>query len=257
MNTGARKAGHFLFLAIFSFLINFSSQAQVTGASGRTVTQFDSSDRVLPILIESAMINSPLVKEFSAEKQGAETEYQISKKELLRNFSLNSGYNYGTVNNYYATDAVQPVPLWFSNRAESSWSVGAGVRINLEQLLGGSRLRQQRQKLNIDKADAQLQNIRNQVRQQVITQFQALKLARVVYLQRQAAVQSLFVNKELVDKQFREGSIKIGDQLQAEQAYNEAYLAAEEAKNTYQTQVLLLEETVGMAITPLLGRYFK
>lgn len=244
--------------AIFLFLctIIYSSVASQDSPAFRTPTLFDSSDRVLPLLIEAAQKVSPGVKELYAQKNSAEIDYELSKKELLRNLSLNSSYNYGNYNSYFPSDAGG-IPLWYSNHSQSAYSVGAGLSINLEQLLGGTKLRKEKEQMNIARADAQLQGIRNHIRQQVITQFQALKLARVVYFQRQQSLQSLFLNKELVDKKFREGSVKISDQLDAEKAYSEAYLATEEAKNSYQTQVLLLEELVGMPITPLLSKYIK
>jgi outer membrane protein TolC len=243
---------YFLLLNLLTCL----SAASQDIPSFRTPTFFDSSDRVLPVLIEAAQSFSPEVKELNAQKDIAGVDYELSKKEMLRNLSLNSSYNYGNYNSYFPSDAGG-IPLWYSNHSQSVYSVGAGLSINMEQLLGGNKLRKEKEQLNITRADAQLQTIRNHVRQQVITQFQALKLARVVYLQRQQSLQSLFVNKELVDKKFREGSAKIADQLEAEKGYNDAYLATEEAKNAYQTQVLLLEELVGMPITPLLSKYFK
>lgn len=249
---------HVSFLVLgFTAGLSFSTAAQVSSQASRSLTFFDSSDRMLPVLIESALINSPQLTEINAQKRSAELDYQLSKKQLLRNFSVNSSYNYGNSNTYFPTDAVQPVPLWYSNHTQSMYTVGAGFSLNLEQLFGGNRLRREKELANINRTDAQLQGARNLIRQQVIAQFQALKLARVVFLQRQNALQSLFVNKELVDKKFREGSVKIGDQMDAERAYNEAYLLSEEAKNAYQTQVLLLEELVGMPITPLLSKYFK
>jgi len=45
--------------------------------------------------------------------------------------------------------------------------------------------------------------------------------------------------------------------MTVDQLYTNALLATEQAKNTYQTNLLLLEELVGIPVTPILNKYFN
>lgn len=221
------------------------------------LTFFDSTDQVLPILIQSAMIHSPQLKYYNVDRRDAELDLALSKRELLRNVYVSSNYSYGNVNTIFANDAVQPVPVFGRTRGQVMYSAGAGISLNLEQLLGGTRLRTEKQKLRIEKASAQVNNYEARIREQVITLFQEVKLARRIMLHQQTVLQNAQLNKTLVERRFKDGSARIAEQMAADQAYNEALLSFEKARNDYQTSVLLLEEVVGMQVTPLLNRYTK
>ena len=61
----------------------------------------------------------------------------------------------------------------------------------------------------------------------------------------------------MAEKQFQEGTMQVNDQMTANQLYTNALLAAEEAKNSYQTNLMLLEELVGIPVLPLLNTYLN
>jgi len=61
----------------------------------------------------------------------------------------------------------------------------------------------------------------------------------------------------LAEKQFKEGNMQVNEQMTTNQLYTTALLAAEQAKNTYQTNLMLLEEMVGIPVLPLLNTYFN
>jgi hypothetical protein len=49
----------------------------------------------------------------------------------------------------------------------------------------------------------------------------------------------------------------VSEQMTTNQLYTTALLATEQAKNTYQTNLMLLEEMVGIPVLPLLSKYFN
>lgn len=245
-------------LSLLVILFFFSGFGQKVNAlnDGQVIFN-DSSDAVLPILINAAIKNIPQMTLLRIARQDADNNLQLSKKEFLRNFSLHSGYNYGNYNTIYPESTGQPVFGYYGNRTQFTYTVGAGISVNLEQLFGGKKLRVNKQELAIEQAGAQLAAGEKEVRKQVINLYQQLKLSRIVLFHSQDALQTAYVNKTLAEKQFKEGNLQVTEQMTVDQLYTNALLATEQAKNTYQTNLLLLEELVGIPVTPILNKYFN
>ena len=245
------------FLPILSAIFCFSQDTlqKRKVIQGATV---DSSDVVLPVLINAALKNTPSMAILNSEKQDAENSLKLSRREFLRDVNLQGSYTYGNINTFFPHENGQVLPVYYyGNNARLVYTAGVGVGINLEQLFGGKRLRVEKQKIAIQQSEAQIKQGEKEIRQQVITLYQQVKLAKVVLKHSQDALQTAYVNKTMADKQFQEGSVQVSDQMTTNQLYTTALLAAEEAKNTYQTNLLLLEELVGIPVAPLINRYLQ
>jgi outer membrane protein TolC len=240
-------------LAIFCF-----SQDTLHKRAVMQLSTVDTSDRVLPILIKAALKNTPSLAILNSAKQTAENSLELSKKEFLKEVNLHGAYTYGNINTIVPHEDGQVVPIYYyGNYARMGYTAGVGVGISLEQLLGGKRLRVERQKIAIQQSEDEIKQGEKAIRQQVITLYQQLKLSKVVLKHTQDALQTAYVNKTMSDKQFREGSVQVSDQMTTDQLYTNALLAAEQAKNTYQTNLLLLEELVGIPVSPLINKYLQ
>jgi len=244
-------------LFVPAMLVGFSQQKQVQ--PGKTqMAFFDSSDLVIPVLIRAAIRNAPQMAILSTEKQTAENSLELSKKEFLRDVNLHTGYNYGNINTIMPHNDIQPVSTFYNgNQARYSYYAGIGIGINLEQFFGGKKLRNDRQKLAIQQSEAEIKEGEKEIRNQVISLYQNVKLARVVVQHTQDALQTAYVNKTMAEKQVQEGNMQVSEQMTANQLYTNALLAAEEAKNKYQTNIFLLEELVGIPVLPLLNPYLN
>jgi outer membrane protein TolC len=245
-------------LSFFVILFFFSGFGQEVNALDSGQVNFaDSSDAVLPILISAAIKNIPQMTILRTTRQDATYNLELSKKEFLRNFSLHSGYSYGNYNTVFPDNAGQPILGYYGNRTQSSYTVGAGFRMSLEQLFGGKKLRVNKQELAIQQADAEIAAGEKDIRKQVISLYQQVKLSKVILSHSQDALQTAYVNKTLAEKQFKEGNMQVSEQMTTNQLYTTALLATEQAKNTYQTNLMLLEEMVGIPVLPLLSKYFN
>ncbi|HKO79793.1 MAG TPA: TolC family protein [Chitinophagaceae bacterium] len=248
---------------ILAFLLTFSltfclSQDTTTHLANTQVSFFDSSDAILPVLIKAALKNAPQMAILKTGKQSAENNLRLSKKEFLKDFNLQGGYNYGNINTVFPHTDGQSVPLFYDgSRIRSTYTAGVGVGINLEQLFGGKKLRVEKQKLAIQQSESEIKEGEKEIRKQVITLYQQVKLSRAVLQHTQDALQTAYVNKTMAEKQFKEGNMQVSEQMTTDQLYTSALLAAEQAKNAYQTNLMLLEEMVGMPVLPLLSTYYN
>ncbi|MCC3155129.1 TolC family protein [Hymenobacter sp. BT770] len=214
---------------------------------------FSEPAKVLPRLYEAAIKHSAEVARLEAGRGVATEDLKLSRKRLLNMVSVMSSYNYGSLPYFATADATsRPVYMMnpFSQGARAVYSAGVNLAVPLD-LVAGRRSTQHRQELLVTKAEAERNEAEMKIRAEVIAQYQALVLARIGMQHYQDALQSASVNKKIADKKFREGEIQVSEQITAIDFYNKAALADAEAKNSYQTAVLLMENMIGMPINTL------
>ncbi|MFD3000931.1 TolC family protein [Pontibacter toksunensis] len=214
---------------------------------------FASPDYALPLLYDAAIQYSAEIENAEAAKQIAQEEIVLGKRQILSGIGLNSGYSYGTWFNWGSSGDSQPSLLNpFSQPVRSNWNLGLSMSLSLVNVLNRGNEINKRQMM-LKRAEADRKKVGMEIRKEIILLYQQLKLSREVLQNYQDAFQSATVNKEISDKRFREGEIQVAEQIQAMAFYNASSLSLEEAKNTYMTNLLLLEERIGMTINTLIS----
>jgi len=233
--------------------------AQTTPAAGShadvLATFFTAPEKMLPRLYEAAIAHSGDIERLEATKQVANEDLKLVRKRLLSTVALASTYNYGTTPFYGGSETPSYLNFNpFSYGARSQYSVGINAGIPFDLLfMRNTMVRRQEQVVN--QAVGLRKVSEAAIRQQVIVQYQALVLARVVQQAAQEAWQSANISKKITDKRFRDGDIQVDEQMAAQDLYTKAVLAQAEAQNRYQTAQLLLEDTIGTSINNIiLGR---
>lgn len=217
---------------------------------------FTAPEKALPRLFEAALQHSAEIARLEAGKGIASEDLKLSHKRLLNMLAVTSSYNYGSLP-YFATadanGAARPafVVNPFSQGARAVYSAGVALAVPLD-VLAGRRNTVRRQELVVTQAEAERDAAALEIRAAVIMQYQALTLARTGVQHYQEALQSATVNKKIADKKFKEGEIQVDEQIIAIDFYNKAVLADAEAKNKYQTAVLLMENLIGTPINTLM-----
>ncbi|WP_187261798.1 TolC family protein [Pontibacter beigongshangensis] len=209
------------------------------------------SEYAIPLLIEAAITNSPELENAEATRQSAQEQRKITKKAFFSNFSLNSGYTYGTWNNFNINgEAVNSLNA-FDAPLRARYNMGISMSLPLGQLV--SRHNQLKiQDLTIAQVDANKRITERGIRQQVITLYQTLVLAKSQLELQQQAYQSAVISHELAEKQFRSGEIQIDVMSNVQQTYTSMTGALQSAKVNYETTLLMLEETIGTRIIDLI-----
>jgi outer membrane protein TolC len=241
-------------MKIFTFLICFWCLAFASFGQSGNITPayaqrkfFDSSDVVLPVLINVAINASHEVKKATYARAVAENDLKQSKNEILKSFYFNGNYNYGSGSNSIL-NVQQNQFNAFAKSGSALYLVGFNMNITFEQIFGGISKRVNKQKLVVDEAseDAKIQE--TAVRVKIITLYKTLLLSKILYDHAEDALQTANVNKSLVDKQLRAGEVKLTDQMAANDLYARTLADREQAKSNYQLNVMLLEEAIGMPL---------
>ena len=219
-------------------------------------TFFSAPERVLPRLFEAAVQHSADIARLEAGTGVANEDLKLSRKRILNLVSVGSSYNYGSLPYFATADAsgntqAAFVTNPFSQGARAVYTVGVNLAVPLD-VVASRRSTVHRQELIVTQAGAERDAAAMQIRAGVITQYQALVLARIVMQNAQEALQSAGISKKIADKKFKEGEIQVDEQIVAIDFYNRAVLAEAEAKSRYHTAVLLLENLIGTPINALM-----
>ena len=235
-------------------LLAFTFVASLTFAQDNTIPDaraqkkfFDSSAVVLPILIKVAITNAPEVKRLQATRKIADVDYKISKNEVLKQIYLNANYNYGSTQSEINGVQTRQINA-FSSGGSAIYLVGLNVTFSLEQMFGGISSRINKQKLVVEQAKEDNLAGEGSIRVKIITLYNALLLSKVLYDHAEDALQTAYVNRNLVDKQFKANEVKVTDEMASNDLYARAQTEREQTKSNYQLNLLLLEEAIGMPV---------
>ncbi|MFT2008999.1 TolC family protein [Pontibacter sp. 13R65] len=209
------------------------------------------SEYALSILIDAALANAAELEHADAGKLMALEQKKIIKKRFYSGFALTSSYQYGTWNNFgWAGEPVNSFNA-FNSPLRANYSLGFNVSLPLGELLSRHNTIKQ-QDLAIAQVEAGRKLTEREIRQRVITMYQSLVLAKAQLELHQQSFQSAVVSHELAEKQFKSGEIMIDVMSNVQQNYTNTAVALQSAKINYETNLLMMEETIGVRIIDLI-----
>jgi len=245
------------------FILSFILAFQVTVTFGQNnvkqtenwqETFFQSSDVVLPLLIDAAITYSAQIEIADAAKQIAIENQKLEKKRILSGISVGAGYTYGSVFNF--VDPTSTVPVGgvnpFNLPAQPRYNITAQASMSLYTLLS-RRHELQRQELQIKQTDANRKIVEREIRQTVINLYQGVVLARAEQEISQETYQTASLRFKLAEKQFANREIQIDAMSTVQESHARARIAQETAKIRYATSILSLEEVIGMKLADLMN----
>ncbi|MBC3538552.1 TolC family protein [Rufibacter sediminis] len=209
------------------------------------------SEYALPILIETAITNSIELENAEAAKLAAIEQRKIVRKNFYSGFSINSSYTYGSMNNWSTNG--EPVNSFnaFDAPLRARYNAGFSMSLPLGQLLSRHNTIKN-QDLAIAQVEGSKKLAERAVRMRVITLYQNLVLAKSQLELQQEAYQTAVVSLQLAKRQFKSGEILIDAMSNVQQAYTSTATALQTAKVNYETQLLMMEETIGTRLIDLI-----
>jgi outer membrane protein TolC len=242
-----------ILLMLFLTLPRVQSWGQVATAPQGAPWQglfFNSSERVLPLLIQAAVNYSAEMEVAEAEKQMAIENVKITQKQIYTGLSVNAGYFYGNMNNFFGQGSADPINNFRVPNA-GRYNLGLNLGIPIGDMI--SRHHQIRRQEWALKQTESGQKIRErEIRQQVINMYQEVVLARRLMEISQESMQNASINNQLAEKKFMKREIRVEEMLSIKEMHTRAAVALENAKTTYETSFLMLEELIGMKVSDLL-----
>ncbi len=225
------------------------AMAQVPSLDSMLTRSFE-MDLLLPLLIDSAIKNSPIVQRTASNIDYATEGLQLNKKSIYNSLSLNSSYNYGT--NYSAINNSTGTALNnFTTSQSGFYNLGVGIQLPLTQIVSRKNLIRSGE-AQVRMASADKNNAILFVKQEVIRLYQELKLSHRLLQIGVKNKQSAQINFAMAEKEFLQGQSSIEQEARILDIYNKSVIEYETYMNRFQTAYMQLESYTGTNISTLL-----
>lgn len=212
-------------------------------------------DRLLLMLIDSAVANSPEIKRNAKGVELYEQNLQVSRRSLLNSLFLTSNYGYGNVGNLTMEkdqSGVNPL-AYYSNLRSSRYNIGVAVQLPLGSLLSRKHTNRSAE-IQIQMAEEEKANTSLFVKQETIKLYQQLKLAHALLLTSAKMKQTMFMSVSMAEKNFMSNQLPLEQFSKLQNDYHQTVLDYDTQLNKFQTSFLILEAYTGVKLARLINQ---
>lgn len=242
-------------LAAFFLLLLYTGSKAQNFPSDSALTRMFQSDVLLPLLIDSAIKNSPEIKRNRKNVQLLEQNLQTSRKAILNSILLTSGYGYGNTGSLSLEKDLINVNQgnFYSNIRSSRYNIGVSLMLPLSSLLTRKNTTRASE-LQLEMAGEEREGAELLVKGEVIKMYQEVKLAHSALLITAKMKQSASIAANMGQKNFLDGQVAVEQFSKLQNDYGQAQMDYEGRLNKFQTAFLLLESYTGVQLTKLINR---
>jgi len=233
-----------LFFALLTF--PFHGIAQETKAFDLMKDDIESLLPPLETIIDSAIARNPYVKFRDLQIVVNEQKLKANRSDWTRDIGIQTDVRYGTFDNF-ATNVVegQNPALTSTRNTQANYGVGAYIRIPFYDFI--NRKNQIKlSKAEIGQAQSYSSIQRNELRQQVIKQYNELIIKQRILKIKSRYATTAKINMEMAEKQFLNGVISIAEYSSISEIVSRSESDFESSKMDFRTAYMILVEIVGM-----------
>lgn len=242
-------------IILFLLLTNLLTKAQELPADSMLSGLFE-RDILLPVLIDSAIKNSPVVKRTENSISMWEENAKVSKSTFLNGLSFISSYNFGTtgdINFGKDYNSSSQFTNFRSSRGDR-YNVGINLQMPLSTLLSKKHVARSSD-LQIRMAEDEKENSILYVKQEVIRLYQEFKLSHKLVIAAGNNKQTAFVNFSMTQKSFLKGDADLEQFTRLNDIYNKTAMEYEVYINRFQTSFLQLQAYTGTQLAHIINQY--
>tara|TARA_B100000809_G_C15140488_1_gene533005 strand:+ start:10380 stop:11111 length:732 start_codon:yes stop_codon:yes gene_type:complete len=200
----------------------------------------------LDVLIDSALIHSPLLHAQNVQVEITKRKLRITQQSWLSSFAIGSGYYLGKGNNLNLTDGSSQANT-LTTTTTASYSVGASFSMPLTTLIS------RKSKVRIDKLNFEIEKdkaleIESTIRKTLIIEYNNLLFKIQEMNITLSTMESNKIAVQIAKKYLDEGELSINGYTEAIDKRNGTILAFEKAKTNVKIAFLLLREITGTEI---------
>jgi outer membrane protein TolC len=201
----------------------------------------------LEVLLDSALKHNALVNFRKLEITGKESNLASQRNNWLRNLGMQGDARYGTIDAFSTN--VNGVYSNSLNTSTKLVNYAAGVYFKIPIFDIVNRKTQIRQaKAELEQAKYMVKAQEDELRQMVIRQYQDLLLKQKLLVIKSQNLGSGSVNIEMVEKQFRNGTIPLMEYVRISDMNARIQTDYEMAKSEFLVSKQILEELVGFSL---------
>jgi len=233
-----------LFFALLTF--QYHGIAQETKVFDLMKDDIESLLPPLETIIDSAIARNPYVKFRDLQITVNEHKLKSDRAEWTRDVGFQTDVRYGTFDNFASNVVEGQNPALSSTRnTQTNYGVGAYIRIPFYDFIN------RKNQINLSKAEieqAQSYSLiqRNELRQEVIKQYNDLIIKQRVLKIKSRYASTAKINMEMAEKQFLNGVISISEYSSITEIVARSESDFESSKMDFRTAYMILVEIVGM-----------
>jgi outer membrane protein TolC len=195
-------------------------------------------------LIDSAIKHSAFVQYRNSEIDAKEAMLKSQHKVWLRNLGLQGVANYGTFDFYNSNSNNQSTTVLNTNSKQFNYGLGVYVKMPFFDMV--DRKNQiNLAKVQLDQSRSMAQVQKDELRQVVIKLYEEILLKQKILNIRSQSLGNARVNMEMVDKEFRNGTIPVTEYVRISDIVSRTESDYETAKTDFISAKKILEEIVG------------
>lgn len=228
-----------IYMSAWLVLVWFTTKGQASDSS-----LFSLRLPPLVLLTEAALDNAPRVKYQQAIIRRNNANIKASKKRWADKIFMDAGYSYTNNFSVMNVDATTGGFESVSLKNGDSYRFGVTFRLSLFDLIG---LKHVKRGAIFEKkaAEHQLLDIKKHIRWQVTELYKNLQLTQTLLRIKSDKMQTLSLQKQMAEKEFTQGQIKIAELSRLTELTSNAYQDFEKGKIDYQKAYMKLEQFVG------------
>lgn len=242
---------YFVWSFVLMLVLNkFTAEAQVTPLDSLLVKAF-ATDELLPMLIDSAIKNSPEVSRIGYTVDYWNDVRKINKNSIFDGVSFNSSYNYGT--NFSAVNNPSGIGSTTNlTKAQTGYyNTGIGLQLPFSKLINRKSIIHADQS-QVKAAISEKGKAALFVKQEVITIYQEFKLNQKLVVVSGKTKEFALINYKMVEKDFIQAQGTVEAIARVQDIYTKSMIEYETFVNRFQTSFMQLEAITGTDLLLLL-----
>lgn len=195
-------------------------------------------------LIDSAIKHNAMIKYRSQDIDAKQSNLTSQRNYWMRNLGVQADTRYGTFDNFSSNATGQSTTLLSVTSKQFNYGAGIFIKLPLYDLV--NRKTQIKQAMaEVEQAKSQEQAQRDEIRQLVTRMYQDVLLRQKLLSIKSLNYGSATVNKEMVEKEFRNGIIPVAEYVRLSDMTARIQAEYEMAKSDFLVAKMILEEIVG------------
>lgn len=201
----------------------------------------------LPVLIDSALANNGLLNSRKLEIDAKNENLKYYQRYWTRNFGLQGGARYGTIDNFSSISGQNSTINLSSNVEQLDYYIGAYIKFPVFDAIN-RRSEIRRAKTEIEQAKSLVKFQKDELVEWVIKYYEDLLLKQDLLEIRAENLGSARVNKEMAEREFKSGLIPVYEYVRISDITSRISGEYAEAKSEFIVAKKLLENLTGLEI---------
>lgn len=199
-------------------------------------------------LLDSALHRNAVVRFRQLDIEAKNASLKSEKNYWTRNLGIQADTRYGTFDNFSLNNNGVTTTKFNTTSTQMNYGFGVFMKFPIVDMIDRKN-QVKRANAELEQAKSMAQAQQEELRQQVIRQYQDVLLKQKLLNIQSLALGNARVNVDMIEKEFRNGLIQVSEYVRISDIVSRVESDYEKAKTEFITAKMILEDIVGFAFT--------